>query len=173
MTDNSNSASDLPALPEDQAGRVRVVLEQVVAACGVEAEVKLSETDDAIRVDVAGDDAGRLIGRRAQTLDAIQLLAYLISSGGEKVDAEGSERPRRPKRVIIDIDGYRAEREQELIGEADRVAQQVLSSGEPAELEPMTSQERRAVHTHLLTINGVETHSEGEDPDRRIVISPG
>lgn len=147
----------------NQADRVRAVLEKIVDGFEIDGAMTIEEDDERIIANIAGEDCGRLIGRRAQTLDAIQLLTFLISGNG----IEG-----QPKRVIVDADGYRAEREAELVAEAGRVAQQVLKSGVSAELEPMTAQERRAVHTFLLGVIGVETHSEGEDPSRRIVISP-
>lgn len=150
-------------LTGNQSDRVRAILEKVVDGFDIDGTVTIDEDDERIFANIAGGGCGQLIGRRAQTLDAIQLLTFLISGNG----IEG-----QPKRVIVDADGYRAEREAELAAEADRVAQGVLKSGESAEMEPMTAQERRAVHTFLLDVTGVETHSEGEDPSRRIVISP-
>ena len=145
-----------------QADLAREVVSKIVAGCGREAKVTCEQTEDAIRIDVTGEDLAILIGRRAATLDAIQLLAFLISSN----EVEGDW-----QRVVVDVDSYRARREVELFAAADRALGEVLSGSGQVELEPMTAQERRAVHNHLAEESGIETHSIGDDTDRRIVIS--
>lgn len=159
-TETNQISSDDTRQAEVATGVVRDIL----AGAGLEAEVQFSQEDEDINIDVTGDDLGFAIGRRAQTLDAIQLIAYLISA--KAVD------PDERRRVSVDIDEYRAAREEELFDLADRAVRDALASGQPVELKPMTSNERRSVHHYLLDNGDVDTHSVGEDPDRRIVVSP-
>lgn len=159
MTETIKSADDTRQA-EVAAGVVRDIL----AGAGLAAEVQYSQESDDIMIDVSGDDLGFAIGRRAQTLDAIQLIAYLVSA--KSVD------PDDRRRVSVDIDEYRAAREEELFDMADRAVRDALASGQSVELKPMTSNERRSIHHYLLDNGDVDTHSVGEDPDRRIVVSP-
>ncbi len=140
------------------------VVRDVLAGAGLPAEVSYTQEEDDINIEVTGDDLGFAIGRRAQTLDAIQLIAYLVSA--KAVD------PDERRRVSVDIDEYRAAREEELFDLADRAVRDALSSGQQVELKPMTSNERRSVHHYLLDNGDVDTHSVGEEPERRIVVSP-
>ncbi|MBI4897816.1 MAG: KH domain-containing protein [Actinobacteria bacterium] len=140
------------------------VVTDILAGTGLDANVSYSQEGREILIDVTGDELGFAIGRRAQTLDAIQLLAYLVST--RAVD------PGERRRVSVDIDEYRAAREEELFDLADRAARDAISSGQQVEMKPMTSNERRAVHQYLLENGDIETHSVGEDPDRRIVVTP-
>lgn len=152
--------------PDDtrQAEVATDIVSDILAGAGLEAEVEYSQEGEDILIDVSGDDLGFAIGRRAQTLDAIQLIAYLVSA--KAVD------PDERRRVSVDIDEYRAAREEELFDLADRAVRDAISSGQPVELKPMTSNERRSVHHYLLDNGDVDTHSVGEDPDRRIVVTP-
>jgi spoIIIJ-associated protein len=140
------------------------IVRDILAGAGLAAECSYSQEDEDINIDVTGDDLGFAIGRRAQTLDAIQLIAYLVSA--KAVD------PDERRRVSVDIDEYRAAREEELFDLADRAVRDAISSGQAVELKPMTSNERRSVHHYLLDNGDVDTHSVGEDPDRRIVVTP-
>ncbi|HXB64202.1 MAG TPA: R3H domain-containing nucleic acid-binding protein [Solirubrobacteraceae bacterium] len=138
------------------------LLEEVLDGLGLECEVTVESSDGELRGRVAGDDVGLLIGRRGQTIDAVQHLAQrIVMRGGES-----------HARVVIDADGYRERRAQALRAEADEVAEEVLSSGEPVELAPMPASERRVVHEHLRDRGDVSTHSEGEEPERCLVVSP-
>lgn len=152
--------------PDDtrQAEVATDIVSDILAGAGLEAEVEYSQEGEDILIDVSGDDLGFAIGRRAQTLDAIQLIAYLVSA--KAVD------PDERRRVSVDIDEYRAAREEELFDLADRAVRDAISSGQAVELKPMTSNERRSVHHYLLDNGDVDTHSVGEDPDRRIVVTP-
>lgn len=147
-----------------QAELATEIVSEIIAGAGLNAEVSFSQEGREIMIDVTGDELGYVIGRRAQTLDAIQLLAYLIST--RSVD------PEERRRVSVDIDEYRAAREEELFDLADRAVRDALSTGEAIEMKPMTSNERRAVHNYLIEKGEVDTHSVGEDPDRRIVVTP-
>lgn len=147
-----------------QAEVAASIVRDILAGAGLAAEVSYSQEEEDISIDVTGDDLGFAIGRRAQTLDAIQLIAYLVSA--KAVD------PDDRRRVSVDIDEYRAAREEELFDLADRAVRDALSTGQSVELKPMTSNERRSVHHYLLDNGDVDTHSVGEDPDRRIVVTP-
>lgn len=156
-----------PQLSPDDTRQAEIavsIVTDILAGAGLEADVSYSQEDHDIMIDVAGDDLGFAIGRRAQTLDAIQLVAYLISAKAVEPDER--------RRVSVDIDEYRAAREEELFDLADRAVRDAVSSGQPVELKPMTSNERRSVHHYLLENAEVDTHSVGEDPDRRIVVTP-
>lgn len=147
-----------------QAEVAASIVRDILAGAGLAAEVSYSQEEEDINIDVTGDDLGFAIGRRAQTLDAIQLIAYLVSA--KAVD------PDDRRRVSVDIDEYRAAREEELFDLADRAVRDALSTSQAVELKPMTSNERRSVHHYLLDNGDVDTHSVGEDPDRRIVVTP-
>lgn len=138
------------------------LLEAIAQSSGLEVDVAAEEDDETIVGRFLGEDVGPLIGRRGQTIDAIQHLARRIvfQSG------EGS------KRVVVDADGYRERREAALCEEADDAANEAIELGEAIELEPMPAAERRVVHEHLRLRGDVETHSEGEEPERFLVISP-
>jgi spoIIIJ-associated protein len=138
------------------------VVDHVLEALELEASVELEEEDEQITVRIEGDDLGLLIGRRGQTIDALQLLCYRAAFRGS----------RERKRVIVDAAGYRERREEILHRQADRAAERALQAGRPIELEPMSAQERRVVHTHLKDRPGVETYSEGEEPERSVVVAP-
>ena len=151
------------AVPEDPAERVREVVSRVVEALGLDASVEVTETDEEIRATIDGpDEMGRLIGRHGQTIDALQHLAWR---------AAYHERGER-KSVIVDAAGYRGRREEALQRQADRAASEALRYGRPVELEPMSASERKTVHNYLADRTDVETHSEGDEPERRLVVSP-
>jgi spoIIIJ-associated protein len=149
-------------LPEQPADRVRLVLERIVAELEIDAEVSVSEDPDEIRASVDGADVGLLIGRRGQTIDAVQLLCYQAAFRG---------RPDR-KRVTVDAAGYRHRRSSSLRRRADRAAEEAIRSSRPVELEPMSATERRVVHEYLRDRPEVESYSEGDEPNRFVVVAP-
>lgn len=151
------------AIPEEPAERVRAMVELVVAEIDLDAEVTIEETDDEILATIDGpDELGILIGRRGQTLDALQLLCYRAASQGV------SDR----KRVTLDAAGYRERRRVLLKEEAEIAAERAARNGEAIRLEPMSASERRMVHEVLKDRSDVETYSEGDEPERRIVVAP-
>jgi spoIIIJ-associated protein len=151
------------AVPEQPVERVREVVGRVIEALGLDASVEVTETDEEIRATVDGpDEMGRLIGRHGQTIDALQHLAWR---------AAFHDRDER-KSVVVDAAGYRARREEALHRQADRAASEALRFGRPVELEPMGASERKTVHNYLADRTDVETHSEGDEPERRLVVSP-
>jgi len=155
----SNGDSALPAEP---AERVRAILERVVDALEVEAEVEVDEDPERIVGRVEGEDVGLLIGRRGQTIDAVQLLCYRAAFRGLQ------ER----KRVVVDAAGYRERRQAAIEQQADRAAGRAQKTGKEIELEAMTPSERRVVHQHLKDRAGVETFSEGDEPERCVIVAP-
>jgi len=146
----------------DAAARVRRMLEEIVGAVGVEAEIDVSEDGEGIHANLDGEDLGLLIGRHGQTIDAIQHLAYRVAYRGE------DER----KRVTVDAAGYRERRATLLQQDADEAVEEVLRTGEPVALDAMNAVERRVVHEYLRDRDGIETYSEGTEPDRHLVVAP-
>jgi spoIIIJ-associated protein len=149
-------------LPDDPAERVRAFLARVVVALDLRASVDIVEDDEEIRATVNGDDLGLMIGKHGATIDALQHLAQRIAFRGR------SDR----KSVVVDAAGYRERREGMLRRAADRAVSEALDFGRAVELEPMSAAERRVVHTYLRDRIDVQTHSEGDEPDRRLVVTP-
>jgi spoIIIJ-associated protein len=150
-------------MPEEPAERVRVMVDRVLDEIDLDADVQVTETDDEILATIDGpDELGILIGRRGQTLDALQLLCYRAASLGI------SDR----KRVTLDAAGYRERRRALLEEEAEIAADRANRNGEAVRLEPMSASERRMVHEVLKDRADVETYSEGDEPERRIVVAP-
>jgi spoIIIJ-associated protein len=143
------------------ADEVRELLERVVDALGVGGQVEVSEDDEQVTGVVRGEDLGLLIGRRGQTIDALQHLAYrrVIQAGAKK-------------RVVVDASGYRDRRAAMLHHDADEAARDALRLSRPVALESMNAAERRLVHEYLRERGEVETYSEGEEPDRHLVVAP-
>ena len=122
----------------------------------------MHEADGILTGSLEGGDVGLFIGRHGQTIDAVQHLAQRI------VFPEGPS----SVRVVIDANGYRERRAEALRGEADDAADEALRTGEPVELAPLPPFERRIVHEYLRERGDVQTHSEGNEPDRFLVVSP-
>jgi spoIIIJ-associated protein len=141
---------------------VEEILETIAEAAGVDAEVRVDDSGDAIVAEFVGDDLALLIGRHGQTIDAIQHLAYRIAFHG--IDE------RRP--LTVDAAGYRERRAATLHAVADQAAETAIREGRPVSLEPMGAQERKVVHEYLKSRFDVETYSEGQEPSRRLVVAP-
>lgn len=149
-------------LPEEPAERLRAVVTRVVQALGLRATVDVEETPAEIRATVNGEDLGLLIGRHGATIDALQHIAMRAALRGRELR----------KRVVVDAAGYRDRREAALHRAADRAVADAINFGRSVELEPMRALERKVVHTYLHDRTDVETHSEGDEPDRRLVVTP-
>jgi spoIIIJ-associated protein len=147
---------------EIPAERVRVMLERIAAAAGVDASVEVHEAEDGLHAEFLGDDLGLLIGHHGQTIDAIQHLAYRIAS--RNTDPRIS--------VLVDAAGYRERRAAALRGTADQAAQQAVSGRRAVALDAMSPLERKVIHEHLKDRHDVETYSEGQEPSRYLVIAP-
>jgi spoIIIJ-associated protein len=141
--------------------RVREFVERIVDGLGLEGDVQVSEDDDAIKAVVAGDDLGLFIGRHGQTIDAVQHLAYHVAFRDED-----------RKRVVVDASGYRARREEMLERQADDAADDAVRYKRPGALDAMSAHERKHVHEYLRERGDVETYSEGQEPDRHLVVAP-
>jgi spoIIIJ-associated protein len=150
-------------MPDDAAQEcVQGVMEAVATAMRLDVSVAVTETDGAIFGEYAGADGAELIGRRGTLLDAIQHIA-------SRASYQATER-RHP--VVIEADGYRERRREQLFATADRAAIGAAKSGEPVELDAMNAYERKIVHEHLKERADVETYSEGREPSRYVVIAP-
>lgn len=151
---------------ETIADRARNFLEEVVGAMGVEAHITIEENeeenDQGINIDLEGHSLGVLIGRRGETLNALQ---YLVNVSVNKNQQER-------KRIFLDVGGYRKKREDTLVGLANRLAEKAKRRGRNVVLEPMNPQERRIIHSTLRGRDDILTFSEGEDPFRKIIIAP-
>ncbi len=149
--------------PDTPAERARDLVEGVLDELDLDGDVEVDEDDERITVTVKGtDDYGLLIGKRGQTIDALQLLCYQAAFRGM----------RERKRVVVDAAGYRQRRRETLEGRADRAAEQALTNSRVVEMDPMSAQERRVVHERLKERAGVETYSEGDEPNRCVVVAP-
>jgi spoIIIJ-associated protein len=149
--------------PQEPAERVRELVEGVLDELDLDGDVEIREDDDRIEAVVeGGGDYGLLIGKRGQTIDALQLLCYQAAFRGM----------RERKRVVVDAAGYRQRRRETLQSRADRAAEQALSDNRVVEMDPMSAQERRVVHERLKERAGVETYSEGDEPHRCVVVAP-
>jgi len=141
-----------------------IFLSELLEHMKIEATVQAAETEDGLRLNILSDTDGLLIGRRGETLDAIQ---YIVSLYLNKDRKENGYR-----RVSVDTEGYRVRREETLRRLARKNAAQVAKTGRSIAMEPMNPYERRVLHSALQGFKGVTTHSEGEEPNRRVIITP-
>lgn len=141
--------------------KTRYFLEELLKRMGLEAKVDVVESDDLISVEVSGPKMGILIGHRGETLDAVQYLTSLAVNRDSK----------KYKRIIIDTENYRKKREETLVRLARRLANKVYKTKRRIVLEPMNPFERRVIHATLQKDPHVVTHSEGEEPYRKVVIA--
>src|SRR6478752_10073302 len=149
--------------PDNPAERAQELVEGVLDELDLDGEVVVEEDDERIVLTVEGeDDYGLLIGKRGQTIDALQLLCYQAAFRGL----------RDRKRVVVDAAGYRERRRETLESRADRAAEQALSSNRQVEMDPMSAQERRVIHERLKERSGIETYSEGDEPNRSVIVAP-
>lgn len=143
--------------------RVSEILENILGLLALEGSFEVVEGSDEVKVSVDTDNAGRLIGFRGETLDALQLIVNQIVSRAEKENF---------KRVVIDVADWRKNKEGETERKARSWAQEVLDSGNQLELDPMPSWQRRVVHLVVEEIPGVTSESIGEGKERHLVIKP-
>ena len=155
----------VPAEQADRAtaaGRAQEFLQQLTQLMGVNVSVAVATDEEGnIRVNMEGDTLGILIGRRGETLDALQYLTSLQVNKGQD----------NYTRVTLDTEGYRAKREEALIRLANRMANRAQKTGRKVAMEPMNPYERRILHSALQNHPAVTTHSEGEEPNRHVVIT--
>jgi spoIIIJ-associated protein len=142
---------------------VRDLLERVTDALGARCRIDIAESEELLTASLTGGNVSLLIGRHGRTIDAVQ---YLTAAIAYRVQGE----PR--KTVLVDAGGYRERREARLKEIAKRSATRAVRSGDAVELEPMASGERKLIHLYLKDVPGVETRSEGEEPNRFVVVFP-
>ena len=136
-------------------------VENILKNSNVEAIVKVKQDNNLIKVNIEGNDAACLIGRRGETLDSIQFLTGLALN---KINKESDFR------VLVDIENYRSKREDSLVRYANKMAREVAKTKKTKKLDYMNPYERRIVHSALQNDKYVTTYSEGTDPYRRLVI---
>ena len=155
----SAKPDDLKDAPDHPA---KEFLENLIREMGLEGEVKVAVNETSVYADIDGKDTGTIIGKRGQTLDSIQYLTSLVVNKGEDEYI----------RVVVDAENYRAKREETLEKLAYRLAEKCIKTGRSVRLEPMNPYERKVIHTTLQTVPSVVTRSEGNEPNRRVVIQP-
>jgi len=155
-------------IPDDQvdaesaAGKAKAFLAELTGLMGVNVEIAVGNDEEGnVFVQMTGDTLGILIGRRGETLDAVQYLTSLKVNRGQE----------NYTRVTLDTENYRAKREDTLIRLANRMANRAVKTGRKVSMEPMNPYERRIIHSALQANQAVDTHSEGEEPNRHVVIT--
>ena len=149
-----------PATPEEVAETGREFLTGLLDTMGLEVQIEASIEGEGVSLEVAGEDLGSLIGRRGQTLDALQELTRTAVQ----------RRLRSRVRLMVDVEGYRARRRDSLADYARSIAERAKDRGTEIELEPMSSWDRKIVHDAVSEVDGVTSFSEGVDPNRKVVI---
>ncbi|MFD2658282.1 RNA-binding cell elongation regulator Jag/EloR [Gracilibacillus thailandensis] len=160
------SVEELPAkeveLEEDPVEKVQKYVEKIIAEFEVEVNVKAEVEQNVVTLQLTGEKIALLIGKRGQTLNAIQYLAQLaIHQYADKYYT-----------VVVDAEGYRERRRETLISLADRLADRASQTKRDVKIEPMPSFERKVIHTALQNRKDVETDSQGTEPNRYVVIKP-
>jgi spoIIIJ-associated protein len=160
---DSSAVIEPAAADSDLAAQVREILERITNGLGLRCRIQIAEDDETITASLAGSNLGLLIGKHGQTIDAIQYLVNAIV---------WRKWPDDRKEVVVDAAGYRDRRRTALEALAVRSAEEALASHSPVTLEPMTAVERKIVHLRLKDFDGVETSSDGTEPNRAVVIMP-
>ena len=162
-TEKPEQKAKKPADPAAEEAAIRSFLTGLFERMDIEAEIEISRRDNnGVDVRLSGDSMGAVIGRRGETLDAIQHLTnYVVNRGCDK-----------RMHISIDAEAYRAKREESLERLAEKMAEKALKYKRSMALEPMNSYERHVIHTALQNYEGVTTASTGEEPNRRVVVTP-
>lgn len=147
---------------DSPSDRAKELLHKILVYMDLNVKMEVVDKSDRVAINIFGDDLGILIGRRGETLDALQYLTNLASNKNME----------KRKRIWIDIEGYRKRREETLMKLAAKLADKAKQRGRNVVLEPMNSMERRIIHTALQERDDIYTFSEGEEPYRKIVIAP-
>ncbi len=151
---------EVKGLPAVENHPIETFLSEMAEKMGIELSFAVKASDELVFVEITGKDTGTIIGKRGQTLDAVQCLAsYVVNKDGGKYT-----------RVIIDAENYREKREKTLIALAQRLAGKVERTKRSVTLEPMNPYERKVIHTALQNHPKVKTRSEGKDPYRKVII---
>lgn len=147
-----------------ESNETAIFLQQLLGKMQIEGTVLAAEMDGGLRLNIESGTDGLLIGRHGDTLDALQYIVSLYANRNRKETGM--------VRVTVDTEGYRARREDALRSMARCSAARVVKTNRPMAMEPMNPYERRVLHSALQGFRGVTTHSEGEEPNRRVIITP-
>jgi spoIIIJ-associated protein len=139
------------------------LLEHVRDGLGLEATVEIDSNEEVLIGTLHGEDLGIFLGRHGQTIDAVQHLAQRILLANPETER---------RRIVVDAESYRARRREALEKQADQAAIDSERFGRPVALDAMTASERKHVHEYLRERGGVDTHSEGDEPERHLVVTP-
>lgn len=159
--DEETEQEAAPAEPESYA-RIRTFVSGLLEHMGIQAQIDITARDNGgVNVNLSGSGMGAVIGRRGETLDAIQHLTnYAVNRGSDK-----------HMHISVDAESYRAKREESLVRLAEKMAAKAVKYKRSMALEPMNSYERHVIHTALQDYEGVTTSSTGTEPNRRVVVS--
>lgn len=150
-----------PPVPPTKAEIAQNYIKSILGKMGIDSESTIEESETGAVITFNGDGSGTIIGRRGETLDALQYLASMICNKGDK----------EYYRITVDSCGYREKRKQTLEELAVKISKSVLKSGRSTALEPMNPYERRIIHSAVSEIEGVSSRSVGEEPHRKVIIS--
>src|SRR5271170_7738952 len=154
---DENGGAEAPLADDDDlepAEALEELLEEILDGLDLDADIVINERDGVLTARLDGEELGLFIGRRGQTIDAVQHLAQrIVFPGGPSAT-----------RIVIDANDYRERRAATLRADADEAADEAISTGQPVELAPLPPYERRIVHEYMRERGGVDTHSEGEEP---------
>jgi spoIIIJ-associated protein len=149
--------------PEDGKGELAAeMVSEIISRMGLKVAVQIREDAEEVVIDLSGEDAGRVIGKKGQTLDALQFLINKIVN----------RFPEGRRHIVVDSGDYRERRESGLASLARREAKRAIQQSRIITLEPMSPRDRRVVHLSLAKFPGVSTRSDGQGPDRRVRIIP-
>ncbi len=151
-------------LEASPAGKAKDFLEGLLIRFGTPAEITVTEdaAEKTIHMELSGPNMGAVIGRRGDTLDALQYLTSIVTNKDEE----------DRWRVTVDTENYRAKRETSLVQLAKKTAQKALKHRKSVALEPMNPHERRIIHSALQEVEGVTTYSTGNEPNRKVIVAP-
>ncbi len=160
--DNGKDTTSAESTAGSLEQEIQSIIKDVASYMDINAQVETGQSDDEILAEIKTDKANIFIGKKGQTINALELILNII------VNKDREDRIR----VCLDVEGYRARRENFLIKLANNISQEVITNNRPKDLPPMPAKERRIIHLALKDNPQVQTHSEGEGRYRKVVISP-
>ncbi len=146
---------------KDQISSCEIYIKKIMDKMGIDADINIAISEDGYFIDIDSKGSGAVIGRRGETLDALQYLTSLVAN-----KCEGDY-----KRITLNSCGYREKREETLNQLAEKISHKVMKTGRATTLEPMNPYERRIIHSAVAKINGINSKSVGDEPYRKVVIS--
>ena len=158
------SSTEINKAPFHKDGNTKTpdaVLRDILSRMGVDGQVSVEEGTEGIRLDIQGEDGALLIGKKGQTLDALEYLVNRICSRNRE----------NGKKILVDTENYRKKREEKIVALALRLAEKVEKTGRPEVVNPLNPSERKIIHTTLRDYAALETQSEGEGFLKKIIIS--